>query len=146
MVTQIDSRRYLAGGIAFLLFTSFSPAQNPGATRPAYSPYLNLTRPGGTLVNNYYGLVRPEIEFRGMIGGLQSQYRNLSTEVNNQFAVESQFPTTGHQVSFMNYSHYYNIRGRAVGYGGMAPQANVSPGAGRPNLGARPNTALPPQR
>src|SRR5262249_16465841 len=98
-------RLILAAGV--LTSGSVAPAQAPGAPRPAYSPYLNLARPGNA-ANNYYGLVRPEIEFRNSISGLQTQYGALSQEVHNPITAETPLPATGHKTYFMSYSHYFN--------------------------------------
>ena len=47
------------------------PAGPVGITRPPFSPYLNLVRPGGSPALNYYGLVRPEVQARQSIQNLQ---------------------------------------------------------------------------
>src|SRR5438105_2383706 len=58
-------------------------AYTPG-NRPAYSPYLNLLRRDNPLgaAGNYYGLVRPEINFRNSIGQLETQQTTTSTQQN----------------------------------------------------------------
>src|ERR1700678_234592 len=40
---------------------------------PAFSPYLNLNRGGTSAAINYYGLVRPQIDFQNSINNLQQQ-------------------------------------------------------------------------
>ncbi len=106
-------------------------AQPPGTPRPAYSPYLNLLRPGGSTTQNYYGLVRPEQDFRNSIGGLQSQIATSNQPSVDQFSGNSAFPTTGHRTAFMNYSHFYALRGRSsIGGGGGSPVA--APNAASP--------------
>src|SRR5207237_1344079 len=50
--------------------TPFGPRLG-GATAPPFSPYLNLTRPGGSPTLNYSGLVRPELQNRAAAQGLQ---------------------------------------------------------------------------
>src|SRR5262245_58747136 len=52
--------------------SSYRPGLNPSGI-PAYSPYLNLLRPGNPAFMNYYGLVRPELDFRAAVRGLQQQ-------------------------------------------------------------------------
>lgn len=124
------------------------PPQGPPLQRPAYSPYLNLTRPG-SLANNYYGLVRPQIEARDAINNLQSQYSSLNQTINNGPSANLPFPTTGHRTSFQNLSHYFSSNptqsfgrqsfGRqyqfnqrlANEFGGARPQAPVAPVARR---------------
>jgi len=60
--------------LAGALLTAPAQAQVPyrpgGYLPPAYSPYLNLLRQGNPAIN-YYGLVRPQIDFRNQIQGLQ---------------------------------------------------------------------------
>jgi hypothetical protein len=73
---------------------------------PPYSPYLNLLRPGIPVYQNYYGLVRPELEFRGGIQGLQQQVNTVGSLAAADAAALG-LPTTGHPIQFMNYSHYY---------------------------------------
>jgi hypothetical protein len=77
------------------------------------------------LANNYYGLVRPELEFRNSINNLQQQYTGLNQAFNNPTTIETPFPGTGHHTSFLNYSHYYGLRGRAP-YGGSGSVGSAS--------------------
>src|SRR6476660_2932481 len=112
------------GTLALVLTAPAAKAQPPGALRPPYSPYLNLTRPGNTAIN-YYGLVRPEVDFRNSIAGLQSQYGTLNQEVNDPRAAQS-FPGTGHGATYLNYSHYYVLRGG----GGSRPPITSGSGFG----------------
>jgi hypothetical protein len=87
-------------------------AQAPAYTQPPYSPYLNLTRPGN-IAQNYYGLVRPEVNFRNSLQGLQYQVGSLG-QATNDLAQQGagSLPATGHRTAFFNYSHYYGA-GRA---------------------------------
>ena len=104
-----------AAGLAILgaiAFSSAARAQYPGqprptASSPAYSPYLNILRPGNT-ATNYYGLVRPQIDFQNQVTTLQQQYGALNRDVNALPADQPLAPpTTGHAAQFMTYSHYY---------------------------------------
>jgi hypothetical protein len=92
------------------------PTPGIGLNRPlAYSPYLNLTRPGGTLTQNYYGLVQPQIQANLAILGLagdQAVDRQALGEING-----SNLPTTGHPTQFMNYGSYFLNSGAAVAGG-----------------------------
>jgi hypothetical protein len=110
----------------------------PSASSPAYSPYLNLTRPGN-LANNYFGLVRPQIDAQNSINSLQQQYSTLNQAVMNPTATDQQYapPTTGHAATFMNYGHYFpgigtGARPMTAG-GGMRPPttAAAAPSTGR---------------
>ena len=55
-------------------------AQAPGAA-PGVSPYLNLLRQGNSQALNYYGLVRPQVEFRSGIQQLQQQGNTQQAEL-----------------------------------------------------------------
>jgi hypothetical protein len=94
-------------------------------SRPAYSPYLNLLRPGVPPAYNYYGLVRPQEEFRTDIGQLGQQQnalqQNLSNVENTQSALITGF--LGNRSQFMNYSRYF--------------LNNFSGGVGQSTLGRR---------
>jgi hypothetical protein len=122
-----------AAGLAVLgtlACSSGARAQYPGqprptASSPAYSPYLNLLRPGNT-ANNYYGLVRPQLDFQNQVSTLQQQYGALNQTVNGQPADQQlALPATGHGAVFMNYGRYYPgmAGGRAGGRPGAAPAA-----------------------
>jgi hypothetical protein len=76
--------------------------------RPPVSPYINLLRRGGNPAINYYGLVRPQIEFSREIRRLDQDLATRGQQ-GRQFDEESGLPTTGHAASFMNYSHYFNL-------------------------------------
>jgi hypothetical protein len=80
---------------------------NPYATggRSPFSPYLNLLRRGNSTAFNYYGLVRPELEFRGA----DSQFRQQFSRVDRRFdrvaqqrAMGSNLTSSGHRVTFMS--------------------------------------------
>src|SRR5262245_56185746 len=76
-------------------------------TPPPYSPYLNLTRRGNQAVN-YYGLVRPEVEARTAIRGLQGQVAQLRTqEVSPQPGISTELPATGYAVRFLDNGNYF---------------------------------------
>lgn len=80
------------------------------SNRPVYSPYLNLLRRGNSTLGNYYGLVRPELQFRAADTQFQSQFNNVDrrfSQVQGQFR-EGQMQVTGHRVQFLS-----NLRGGA---------------------------------
>lgn len=54
-----------------------------GQSRPAFSPYLNLLRGGNSTLSNYYGLVRPEQDFRQADSILQRDYGQLQGAVRS---------------------------------------------------------------
>jgi hypothetical protein len=107
--------------LALCAGSTHAQGYNPGgpynpASRPAYSPYLNLLRPDSSLVNNYYGLVRPQINFQNSLQQLDAQ----QALGGNQQAgpPESQFlPPTGRGARFMTQSRYFLTNG-AGGLGG----------------------------
>jgi hypothetical protein len=95
--------------LAALVSGAAAPAQQPGAPRPAYSPYLNLLRPGGNAATNYYGLVRPQIDFRNQADALQQQINTNRAAIGVAAQVDpaTGLPVTGHQTRFMNYGSYF---------------------------------------
>jgi len=115
----------LTGG-TWLAMEHSALAQQPGGSivRPTFSPYLNLLRRGNPAVN-YYGLVRPEVEFRNSVNQMQQQLNSVQStvdqEANNPNAV-----TTGHRTQFQSYGHYYPAKGGAGG-GGSAGRGVVAP-------------------
>jgi hypothetical protein len=99
-------------------------------TSPVYSPYLNLLRPNASLVQNYYGLVRPELEFRSGLYGLQQEVVAVG-QASAAVAVDptTGLPYTGHPTRFLNTSHYFLNRG---GQGVPAPPPQPAAAAAAP--------------
>lgn len=88
----------------------------PTPQRPPFSPYLNLLRGGNSPALNYYGLVRPEEQFRQSIGNLQGQVAANQQAIGGLQADPSGVPITGHPVYFLNYGGYFqNTLGGAPG-------------------------------
>jgi hypothetical protein len=105
----------LAGGQSAKLQaqTPFGQQQFGRVNQPVYSPYLNLLRGGSSPVNNYYGLVRPQIDFSQSIQNLQGQIASNQQAISS--ATGGQFPLfTGHPVYFLNTSHYLQYFGGPV--------------------------------
>lgn len=77
--------------------------------RPTFSPYLNLLRRGNSTLGNYYGLVRPELEFRDANAQFQSNFGALDRRFSESERALSgrQMQTTGHRVQFLS-----NLRGQ----------------------------------
>ena len=115
----------------------------PGVPSSPYSPYLNLLRPNSPAYVNYYGLVRPEVDFRSSIYGVQQGVAANAAGISSIDA-STGLPLTGHATTFMNTSHYFLNRGgqgttaTATGKPVMAPgrPANPSSGAGVPAVRA----------
>src|SRR5436309_1899614 len=89
----------VASGLAAFLIPGEARAQS-ALSKPTTSPYLNLNRPGIPPAINYYGLVRPQTEFRSDIGRLQQAVAAPPPAV--QAEAPSTLPTTGHPVGFLN--------------------------------------------
>jgi hypothetical protein len=124
----------------------FAPPPPPGGAYysrpPAFSPYLNLLRGGGSSALNYYGLVRPEMQFRQSIQNLSGDVATNQQMVDSLGAQMIGQSATGHPTQFMNLGGYFMNSG-----GGMG--ASIL-GAGNPQGGTlnltRPNslgTTLP---
>ncbi len=90
---------------------------NTFINRPPVSPYMNLLRVDGSITGNYYTLVRPQIEAANALNRQQHELQRLESRVtgmsNNQSA-PADF-RTGHQTTFGNYSHYYNLGATSAG-------------------------------
>src|SRR5262245_28916917 len=113
--------------LAFGLAGSLAHAQVPGVPggyRPPVSPYINLLRRGTPTVLNYYGLVRPQVEFRNSIQGLSQQVGAIDDQLTAQEPGATPFPTTGHPTQFMNYSHYFGGSRASGSPGGRPPAVN----------------------
>jgi len=95
-----------------------------GPPMPAYSPYLNLLRPGGTAAQNYYQLVQPELSWRQGQYNLQNQVAGNQQSINdlrndqNQSPTQSQIGGTGHAATFMNYRSFFMNNATGGGGGG----------------------------
>lgn len=111
----------------------------PGVAAPTYSPYLNLLRNNSPAYINYYGLVRPEVDFRSSLYGLQQGVAANAAGVSNIDAATG-LTLTGHPTSFMNTSHYFLNRG-GQGTPGSAP---VRGGQGTPVAASGAATAPAP--
>jgi hypothetical protein len=98
-------RWHLAAALS-LMMVSLGASRAQGQPPPSgYSPYLNLARPGSPGIN-YYGLVRPEIEFRN---NLQQLQRN-TTRLQSQFSQATGGDlSTGHPSAFQYYGGYYGL-------------------------------------
>jgi hypothetical protein len=135
-----------------LLAVADEASAQPRGTRanytppPAVSPYLNLVRRGTSPAINYYGIVRPELEFRNNIGILRNQVqenRQSISDLRSDLTTVNELPATGHAVYFLNGGHpYFGQAGQsgAVGRSGSAgairrpttPAAPASPAANPP--------------
>lgn len=105
---------------------------NPAA-RPKFSPYLNLTRTDVDPALNYYGLVRPQVNFFNSIQQLDQQQSALGDRMTQEFSAPSGLPATGHTAGFLNHSKYFFNRGGVGMAGGGQPA--VAAGVAVPTRG-----------
>ena len=125
----------VVSGILVLATTREASAQYPGSLAPGrppqqgagpvFSPYLNLLR-GGNPAINYYGLVRPEIQFRNALQNLNNELEQTEADVAAGQAGATGFQT-GHPVQFFNLSHYYPNSAQGGGGRGAAGNYAVAP-------------------
>src|SRR5262249_36450808 len=80
------------------------PGLNPNG--PGYSPYLNLLRSGNSAGFNYYGLVRPELQFRNAFRGMEQQIGANQANIA-QLSDARGLPFTGHTAVFLNTGGYF---------------------------------------
>ena len=110
------------------------PRPLTGANTPPVSPYLNLLRPGTSPAVNYYGLVRPQVNFLGSVQALQAQV-GYAQQASALQAGEGM--TTGHPVYFLNYQSYFlNTSAQPATAGGPAAPTRPPLGAGLPGTAA----------
>lgn len=109
----------LAFGAAPMASAQPMPGPLGQVNRPAFSSYLNLTRPGATPALNYFGMVQPQTQFR-------QSFQNLQGAVNSNFqaigGLQNQpggIPATGHGFGFMNYRGYFQNTGMSMNQTGM---------------------------
>jgi hypothetical protein len=96
---------------------------------PAVSPYINLANPNLSPAISYYGIVRPELQTRAAIFGLQNQVNTLGYDQAATDQAARGVLVTGHPVFFLNYSHYYGDI-LAPGAAGAAPSAGIGAARG----------------
>jgi len=75
-------------------------------TSPAVSPFLNLNRLGSPAGINYYGLVRPQQDFRNSLSALQGQIAEQGVTTGTADAGLSAL-ITGQRARFLNTGGYF---------------------------------------
>jgi hypothetical protein len=134
-------------GSLFLIAPGTALAQPGTIRRPVLSPYLNLLQAGQSAGVNYYGLVRPEIDFREGIQKLQQQ-----NQANQLVLTDLQSGTgispTGHFAAFMTHGNYFqSFTGGPAGGSLTGAAAGASFGTlGGAGAAARPGAAPRPGR
>ena len=117
-------RHNWAGGLAISTLLLCAPTvvgqipRQPRPYRPAptVSPYVNLFRRDVSPIVSYYGIVRPEFQFRQSIRDLNQQLQGAQRTIG-QLQNQQGALVTGHQVYFLNGNHPYF---GSVGAGGGA--------------------------
>src|SRR5438094_5735995 len=111
----MSSNKIILTALAFALMASAAPlwAQGLGApgnpaNRPAVSPYINLLRAGSSAGVNYYGLVKPEIEFRT---GIQRNQQQIAAGQQSLTEFSAGLSTTGHPTRYMTHWSYFMNNG-----------------------------------
>ena len=130
----MSCRLVITLGLAcFLANSVYAQPQLGAPPRPAFSPYLNLVRPGASPALNYYGLVRPEIQARQSIQNLQGAVSTNQRALGSLEADLNSLPGTGHQTMFLNHQSYFmtNGAGSSAGRAGSSGQTFLSTGFNR---------------
>jgi hypothetical protein len=112
------------------------------APQSRVSPYLNLLRQGSAPGVNYYGLVRPEFEFRRNIGALQGQVLNNQQAITGLQTAPATAVTTGHAVGFQNHGSYFQSLA-SPGAFAFTAAGTTQPRAGTGAAGAGAGTGRP---
>src|SRR5579872_6408864 len=120
----------LLGSLLFFASAAAANAQAQYTRPPAISPYRNLYNNGsGSPNQNYYNLVRPELDFRASIQQLQQQTRTNQQAISNLEATTGPV-VTGHQAGFMTHRTYFQTLGAGGSGAAGAGFATVGGGGG----------------
>jgi hypothetical protein len=134
----------LFGAANFLLVMGVRPAaaqpQFPVPSQPAVSPYVNLLRSGSSPGVNYYGIVRPQEEFRNSFLRLQQDFNTQQTQPSPYGPLDtSGLPPTGHAAQFNTQARYFMTNGAQ---GSRTSGTNASSAGATPY---RPSAVTAPQ-
>jgi hypothetical protein len=114
---------------------TFGQANNP-ALNPAVSPYMNLYRRGSSIAVNYYGLVRPAIDFRGAVQNLQSEINDLPGPGTGAAGTDpANAYLTGSRTRFMTTGNYF-LSGVPIGM--STGRMSGAVGGGGSTIGVNP--------
>jgi hypothetical protein len=106
---------------------------------------LNLTRPGTNPAIHYYGLVRPEMQFRRSIQNLQNSLAGTQQTLGAMQAEMGTVSGTGHPIQFLNYGGYFMNYGPSAGTTGfMNYGLRSGTAAGAPPIPSGGQNFLPP--
>lgn len=121
--------RFATALLGMITAISVCHAQGAVPSQPSSAfNWLNLNRPGGSVAQNYFGIVRPNNMFQNSLQNVQQEFGSLTQSATN--ADSNTVRATGHAATFMNYGHYYPRLG-----------SGSSSGSARPGQGA-----VPPRR
>jgi hypothetical protein len=117
----------------------------PGLGYPTVSPYLGLRSGFGNPAVNYYGLVRPQMNFRndllGLQGGLQDQAAFLSLQQQQYYGNTPGVVITGTAANYQTHLRYFQNRGANTA--GTAGRGGILPG---PTTGGQQAASFSPPR
>jgi hypothetical protein len=147
--TGESMRVFSSGLLASLLFVCLSPVEvRAQGRKPPVSPYLNLARRDVNPAINYYGLVRPQLEFRNAIQRLDNQLTADQQGVpGSDFSAD--VPVTGQRAQFQTQNKYFfnagagvaglpgTTRGIRPGFPGTGGIPGVLPGSATGSAAAR---------
>lgn len=106
--------------LSTVAITSICDAQGAVPAQPSSAfNWLNLNRPGGSVAQNYFGIVRPNNMFQSSLQNVQQEFGNLTQSATN--ADPNSVRATGHAATFMNYGHYYPKLGTGSSSGTARP-------------------------
>jgi hypothetical protein len=83
------------------------PSPIGAVAQPTFSPYLNLLRRENPTYLNYYGLVRPQQDFRQSLLTLRQDVNTYQSQVQSLSSGQTGLPQTGHRTSFLNTMGYF---------------------------------------
>jgi hypothetical protein len=144
MRTHLLRAIVLTVGVLAWQETSQAQYQYPSVQRPAtlqplsspVSPYINLLRRDIAPVFNYYGTVRPELNFQRSLQSLQQQVSSQQQSLSGLEALPPGTLATGHPAYFLNLGRYFLGQGAPVGAVrpavGAAPTSTAALGAAPP--------------
>jgi hypothetical protein len=115
-------------------------AQYPGmpGQRPPVSPYINLGRPQLAPAIDYYGIVRPQLDFRQSLAGINRQVTTNELAIGS-LAESRVLPPTGVAGNFNTQYRYFMTRGYYLNQTPTRPGGSFAPQApGRGQLQAAP--------
>lgn len=115
-----------------------SGSYNPSAS--SVSPYLNLLRSGSSPAVNYYGLVRPAIDFQNNLNNLQQQVQNLPSPGTGMGTDPFGPLVTSGRVRYLNTGSYFlngNQAGSLRGTSGSGSVIVLNQGSSAMGQGAK---------